>query len=195
MKYFLPIFFLLASCSASHKLKTSEKKTVDSSVITTRDTAHVSNVETSTSKVQAQDVHIRIDYNQSPRTPAESALDQAKARPVDRKPVKTGNKFVDALQDAVAAAGNAGNLSSIRIDIGSISDSSATSSRKDSGGGKATSITDLSTTDQTTSKKVDRPGMPGWVWLLIIAAVLGLCYRYRSKLAPLQNAIINLFKP
>jgi hypothetical protein len=64
MKFLIPILCLLASCSASHKVKTSTRKSVDSTVTTTRDTAHVSHEETTTSNLQAQDVHIRIDYNQ-----------------------------------------------------------------------------------------------------------------------------------
>jgi hypothetical protein len=191
MKYFIPILCLLASCSASHKVKTSTRKSVDSTVTTTRDTAHVSHEETTTSNLQAQDVHIRIDYNQ---TPADSALNQAKTRPVDRKPVKTGNKFVDALQDAVAAAGNAGNLSSIRIDIGKISDSSATTSRKDSGGAKTASTTQLHKQEEAKSKEVTRPGMHLWGWGLIILVIAGLCYRYRAKFVVLKNVIVKFLK-
>lgn len=191
MKHLIPILCLLASCSASHKIKTSTRKSVDSTVTTTRDTSHVSHEETSTSTLQAQDVHIRIDYNQ---TPADSAMNQAKTRPVDRKPVKTGNKFVDALQDAVAAAGNAGNLSSIRIDIGKISDSSATSSRKDSGGAKTTGTTQLHIQEEAKSKEVTRPGMPLWGWGLIILVIASLCYRYRVKFVILKNVIVKLLK-
>jgi hypothetical protein len=191
VKHLIPILCLLASCSASHKIKTSEKKTVDSTVTTTRDTSHVSHEETSTSTLQAQDVHIRIDYNQ---TPADSALNQAKTRPVDRKPVKTGNKFVDALQDAVAAAGNAGNLSSIRIDIGKISDSSATTSRKDSGRAKTASTTQLHKQEEAKSKEVTRPGMHLWGWGLIILVIAGLCYRYRAKFVVLKNVIVKFLK-
>lgn len=182
MRHLLPLLLLLASCSASHKIKTSEKKTLDSTSTVTRDTTRVTHEETSSSNLQAQDVHIRIDYRDNPQTPADSALAAAVARPVNRKPVKTRNKFVDAIQDAVAAAGNTGNLSSIRIDIGRISDSSTTSSKKDSGTGKTISTTAVHKQERSKSKEVWRPYVGPAVWAIALLALGIIIYRYRGKI-------------
>jgi len=199
MKLFLPILLLLASCSASHKIKTSQSRSVDSVATTTKDTTHVTHEETSSSNLQAQGVHIRVDYNQA-ATPADSAPAAAKEKPAKpaTKPPRTGNKFVDAIQDAVAAAGNAGNISSIRIDIGSISDSSTSKVRKDSGAGKTTATTHVQAQEQAKNKEVTREGMPTIVklslWLLFILVLLALIYRYRAKFIILKDVIFKFLK-
>jgi len=192
MKYFIPILLLLASCSASHKIKKSEKKVLDSTSTVTTDTTRVTNEETSSSNMEAQDVHIRIDYNDYSRTPADSALDRAKTRPVDRRPVKTGNRLVDAIRDAVASAGSNGNLSSIRIDIGKISDSSSTSSRKDSGAGKTTATTAVHKEEKSSSKEVWRPYLWPAIWIVLFLLLVYVAYRNRGKLKTIILKILKL---
>lgn len=188
----LPILLLLASCSASHKIKKSETKTLDSVSTYARDTTHVTHEEKTSSNLQAQDVHIRIDYKDDPQTPADSALAVAITRPVDRRPVKTGNKFVDALQDAVAAAGNSGRLSSIRIDIGKISDSSSTSSRRDSSAGKTKDSTGLHKVEQSDSKEVWRPYLWPAIWVILFLVMLYVAYRNRAKIKLFISKFIKI---
>jgi len=191
MKYFIPILLLLASCSASHKIKKSEKRVLDSTSTVTTDTTRVTNEETSSSNMEAQDVHIRIDYNQPTRTPADSALDQAKSRPVDRKPVKTGNKFVDLIRKYAGAIENNPGISSIRIDIGKISDSSSTSFRKDSGAGKTESTTAVHKEEKSSLKEVWRPYLWPAIWILLFLVLLYVAYRKRGDL---KKIILKIFK-
>lgn len=202
----IPLLILLASCGASHKLKTSQKKTVDSAVTITQDTMHISHELTRSSNITAQDVHIRVEYGDSTllaymlRQPGQT-LSQDTANigsigapswagtQIVSKLTKTGNKVIDAIQDAISAAGSAGRIpSSIQIDIGSISDSSTLRIKKDSAGGHSTSVADLHKTEESKSKEVTHTGLPlglkigAAVLLLIILAVA--LWRLYQKFKP-----------
>jgi len=193
------IFGILNSgCSASHKLKTSTSTTVNSAITVTNDTMHVTKEKSSSSNLTAKDVHVRIEYEQptgkAAETAADTALALAKQRPA--RPSKTGNKIVDAIQDAISASGSAGRLpSSITIDIGSISDSTVKSSRKDSGAGKSTSTAVVHKEEQTKSKEVTRPGMSLFaklgIWLLIVLVIGAIYYRYRGKIKAVKDFFLK----
>jgi len=171
----------LTSCGAMHKLKQSQSRKVDSVVNSTRDTTHVSQEESSSSNITAQDVHVTVTYPQDTLAAAWAALQRAKSERADKSssepnscPLvyptkKTGNKIVDAIQDAIAAAGSSGRLpAKIQIDIGSISDSSTRQIKKDSGAAHATTQAHLQTQEQAKSKEVTRTGMS-------LFAKIGLC--------------------
>jgi cobalamin biosynthesis Mg chelatase CobN len=202
--FFITIFSL-ASCGAVHKLKQSQSRKVDSVVNTTRDTTHVSQEENSTSNVSAQDVHVTITYPEGASSNAWSALQRAKAQRADdlepttvtpgpaktvmycSPPKRTGNKIVDAIGDAIVAAGSSGRLpAKVQIDIGSISDSSGRQVKKDSGTGHSTSQTHVQTEQQAKSKEVARTGMPLsakiGLWLLILAVIAVVIRGYWTKI-------------
>jgi hypothetical protein len=111
-------------------------------------------------------------------------------------PKKTGNKIVDAIRDAVAAAGSAGRLPAVvDITIGGISDSVTHFIKKDSGAGHATTQAHVQTDEQTKSKEVKKEGMPLsariGLWLLIIAVVVFVIRIYWSHI----SFIFKFLKP
>jgi hypothetical protein len=208
MKLLIPLLFLLTSCGAMHKLKQSQSRKVDSVVNSTRDTTHVSQEENSFSNITAQDVHVTVTYPQDTSSAAWMALQRAKQQPADKSssepnscPLvyptkKTGNKIVDAIQDAIAAAGSSGRLpAKIQIDIGSISDSSTRQVKKDSGAAHATTQAHVQVDQQAKSKEVTRSGMPLsariGLWLLILAVIAFLIRRYWTKI----KAFFTIVKP
>lgn len=209
MKLLIPLLFLLTSCGAMHKLKQSQSRKVDSMVNTTRDTTHVSQEENISSNITAQDVHVTVTYPQDTSSAAWMALQRAKQQPANdgvydmdyargpiAPPKKTGNKIVDAIQDAIAAAGSSGRLpAKIQIDIGSISDSSARQIKKDSGAAHATTQTHVQVDQQAKSKEVTRTGMPLsariGLSLLILAVIAFVVRRYWAKI----KAFFTIVKP
>src|SRR6185437_13574497 len=107
MKQFFPFILLLASCSTLHKVVNKEKKTVDSTAVVVTDTSYKSVQASQTNDLQLSDVDVTILYGPNIQrsndsvyawgrnTAADTALAKAKAVPVDRTPMKTGNSAVD----------------------------------------------------------------------------------------------------
>jgi hypothetical protein len=188
MKKLFPIFFLFAACSTVHKTVTTQKKTVDSTAVTRTDTSYKSRQSTHTDNLQVKDVNVTVTYS----TPADSALAVAKATPVDRTPIKkvTSKKIDDyaaIISDAVSSAGNAGNIASITIHIGSITDSTTHTVKVDTG--SAHSAQSVKVKDQTAdqTKVVSRTGLPWYVYvgggLLGLILLVYIIYRIYKKIA------------
>lgn len=162
MKVLLFAFIvLLASCGTTHKIITSSKKTVDSAATVTKDTSHVSHETTASDNLEIKDVHIRVEYGNRDTVawePYYYKRDSVKAS--DYYPAKKKvDKYADLIREAIASSGQAGRISSVTIDIGSLSDSSYKTEKKDSGSGKTVSTVDLKKTDSEKSKDVTRTGM------------------------------------
>jgi len=162
MKKFLPFLMLAASCSTVHKVSHTEKKTSDSAVVVTKDSSYKSSSSTQTNDLDVKDVDVTVYYNDTfpASTDADIALAKAISRPVDRTPMKTGNKKLDSYAELIKQAlSGTGNVSAIQIHIGSISDSSTQTHATDTGAVHSHANSRVKTEDNTVDKKVDRTGL------------------------------------
>lgn len=161
MKKLLPFLMLAASCSTVHKVSHTVKKTSDSTVAVTKDSSYKRSSSTQTNDLDVKDVDVTVYYDdESKLSPADSAMAQAISRPVDRTPMKTGNKKLDSYADLIKQAlSGTGKVSAIQIHIGSISDSTTHTRTADTGTTHSQANTHVKTEDKTVDKKVDKTGL------------------------------------
>lgn len=202
MRILLPLLVLLASCGASHKLKTSVKKTVDSVVTAHRDTATVSQESTSTDDLNVKGLDIILNYGTT--KPAEK-VDTGEVLPkgynvddrdyiyeVPKSQSKTYSEKIDKIiRNAIAAAGKAGEIQSVSIHIDDLSSSSKTSNKKDSSAGHSDTKADVKKTEATTTKDKSPDGMPLsarlGLGLLIILVVAVVVRKYWAKIIAIKD--------
>lgn len=200
MKILLPLLVLLASCGASHKLKTSVKKTVDSAVTTHRDTATVSQETTTTDDLSVRGVDITVNYGPTTNNDNIKGLQTGEAVPHSDtvawqqyyyRPKTQVDKIAAAIRSAITSSGNAGRIQSVSIHIDSLTSASATSSRKDSSAGHSDVKAEVKKNEEDKSKEVTRSGMPLaaklGLWMLIIAVIVAVVYRYRAKFIAIKD--------
>lgn len=162
----LALTLLLVSCSTTHKVKTSTSKKIDSVATVAVDSSKVNTVASKTDVVNAEDVDIKIDFTDSAKGDSVKPF-------IYKAPVSQSNDPMSLLiKDAIANSGQAGNIASMEIHIGSIGDSTAVIIAKDSTNVKTVSHTDLKKTVDTKTKDVTRSGMSWWVWVLVGLGVL-----------------------
>lgn len=161
MKKLIPFLVLLASCSTVHKVSHTEKKNTDSAAAVIKDSTYKSSTTTQTDDLDVRDVDVTVYYNDSfpASTNADIALARAISHPVDRTPMKTGNKKLGSYAELIKQAiSGTGRVSAIQIHIGSISDSSTRTHTVDTGSAHTQSNIHVKTADKIVDKKVDKTG-------------------------------------
>lgn len=183
MKTFIPVIFFLAACGTTHKVVNKEKKSIDSTATVSRDTASVSREDNSSRTLNAKDVDIDITFGEElpQKTPADSALQEALKR-VASAGTTTGRNLSGVITGIIASARTTGRSpSSVKIHIGSFSDSSTRSVKKDSSGNRSQATVAVKTNTQTTSKTIHRITIAWWMYVLALLALIYGLYRLNKK--------------
>lgn len=177
MKILLPFLVVLASCGTVHKVIQKENKKVDSVASVTRDTSFKSTKITHTDDLDVKDVDITVFFNDdlAPHDYTDSAIKPIPPPQAHRMPTKLAG-YAQLINDAVASTGRSGNISSIKIHIGSISDSTRHTESTDTGSAHVKTDIHVKTEDKTIDKKIDRSGWPWYIWLILAGVLIAMAW-------------------
>ena len=193
MKYLLLILTIIfvTSCSSTHKIKQTTIKTIDSTVVSVKDTSDIKKEQTQSDNLVAKGVDITFDYGNNQQQPnTDSTTKKIGSNTVSWKPfyynpTRPGTDPISKLitQTASASGLNGRIPTSIRIHFDSLGSTSVSTIKSDSIKSKSTNSSNVKSKEKDTLKNKTSSGLSfgGYatiaIAVIIILVLLGLKFK------------------